>query len=184
MVLVVVMGVSGSGKSTVGSLLADKLGWKFYDADDCHPEQNRRKMAEGIPLNDQDRIPWLCHLHAILMREHMSGQNAILACSALKKMYRCILENGETNCQSLNNQQEEKKSAPQKILFVHLAGSMDLIASRLGKRKGHFMPPTLLQSQFDTLEPPLAPENFITVGLEKPILEIVSDIERHIRSLY
>ncbi|XP_063151251.1 probable gluconokinase isoform X1 [Candoia aspera] len=141
-------------------------------------------MAEGIPLNDQDRLPWLCHLHDILMREHASGQNAILVCSALKKVYRCILENGKIDCQSLNNQQEEKGSAPRKILFVHLAGPMGLIASRLEKRSGHFMPPTLLQSQFDTLEPPCAPENFITVGLEKPVLEIVSEIERHIRSLY
>ncbi|XP_026559632.1 probable gluconokinase isoform X1 [Pseudonaja textilis] len=184
MVLVVVMGVSGSGKSTVGTLLADKLGWKFYEGDDYHPEENRKKMAEGIPLTDQDRIPWLCHLHDILMREHASGQSVILACSALKKMYRCILENGEAGCQSLNNQQEENESAPRKILFVHLAGPIELIASRLEKRRGHFMPPSLLQSQFDTLEPPCAPENFITVNLEKPVSETVSEIERHLKSLF
>ncbi|KAM3847650.1 putative gluconokinase isoform 1-T1 [Vipera latastei] len=184
MVLVVVMGVSGSGKSTVGSLLADKLSWKFYEGDDYHPEENRKKMAEGIPLTDQDRIPWLCHLHDILMRAHASGQNVILACSALKKLYRCILEKGEAGCQSLNNQQEEKESTPRKILFVHLAGPIELIASRLEKRRGHFMPPSLLQSQFDTLEPPRVPENFITVNLEKSVSEIVSDLERHLRSLY
>ncbi|XP_070791728.1 probable gluconokinase [Pituophis catenifer annectens] len=184
MVLVVVMGVSGSGKSTVGTLLADKLGWTFYEGDDYHPEENRKKMAEGIPLTDQDRIPWLCHLHDILMREHASGQSVILACSALKRVYRCILENGEAGCQSLNNQQEEKESAPRKILFVHLAGPIELIASRLEKRRGHFMPPSLLQSQFDTLEPPCAPENFINVSLEKPVSEIVSEIERHLKSLY
>ncbi|XP_062984640.1 probable gluconokinase isoform X2 [Elgaria multicarinata webbii] len=171
--------------STVGSQLADKLGWKFYDGDDYHPDENKKKMAEGIPLNDQDRIPWLCHLHDILMRDHASGQNAILACSALKKMYRCILENGETGCHSVSGQLEEQKEpAPQKILFVHLAGSMDLIASRLGKRRGHFMPPALLQSQFDTLEPPSAPENFITINLEMPLSEIVSGIEEYVRSLY
>uniref|UniRef100_A0A8C6Y871 Gluconokinase n=1 Tax=Naja naja TaxID=35670 RepID=A0A8C6Y871_NAJNA len=166
------MGVSGSGKSTVGTLLADKLGWKFYEGDDYHPEENRKKMAEGIPLTDQDRIPWLCHLHEILMREHASGQSVILACSALKKMYRCILET------------EKLESTPRKILFVHLAGPIELIASRLEKRRGHFMPPSLLQSQFDTLEPPCAPENFITVSLEKPVSETVSEIERHLKSLY
>ncbi|XP_061483130.1 probable gluconokinase isoform X2 [Rhineura floridana] len=176
MVLLVVMGVSGSGKSTVGSLLADKLGWKFYDGDDYHPEENRKKMAEGIPLNDQDRIPWLSHLHDILMREHATGQNAILACSALKKMYRGILENGATDSQ-------QEGPILRKILFVHLAGPMDLIANRLGKRRGHFMPLALLQSQFDTLEPPSVPEKFITISLEKSVLEIVSEIEEYIRSL-
>ncbi|XP_044301668.1 probable gluconokinase isoform X2 [Varanus komodoensis] len=142
-------------------------------------------MAEGIPLNDQDRIPWLCLLHDILMREHASGQNAILACSALKKMYRCILENRETNCLSASGQLEKQKGpVPQKILFVHLAGPKDLIASRLGKRKDHFMPPALLQSQFDTLEPPSAPENFITINLGRPVSEIVSEIEEYVRGLY
>ncbi|KAJ6669617.1 hypothetical protein lerEdw1_000166 [Lerista edwardsae] len=181
MVLLVVMGVSGSGKSTIGSHLADKLGWKFYDGDDYHPEENRKKMAEGIPLNDQDRIPWLCHLHDILMREHESGQNAIVACSALKKRYRCILENGEAGAHG--QLKEQAGPAPRKILFVHLAGPMDLIASRLGKRRGHFMPLELLQSQFDTLEPPSPPENYIEISLEKPVSEIISEIEAHIRHL-
>ncbi|XP_070598832.1 probable gluconokinase isoform X2 [Erythrolamprus reginae] len=141
-------------------------------------------MAEGISLTDQDRIPWLCHLHDILMRAHASGQSVILACSALKKLYRCVLENGEAGCQNLNNPEEEKESAPRKILFVHLTGPIELIASRLEKRRGHFMPPSLLQSQFDTLEPPCAPENFINVNLEKSPSEIVSEIESHLRSLY
>ncbi|XP_066473848.1 probable gluconokinase [Tiliqua scincoides] len=144
-------------------------------------------MAEGMPLNDQDRIPWLCHLHDILMREHESGQNAIVACSALKKMYRCILENGETGAcgQGVSGQLKEQEGpAPQKILFVHLAGPMDLIARRLGKRRGHFMPLELLQSQFDTLEPPSPPENYIEISLEKPVSEIISEIEEHIRHLY
>nr|XP_005296867.1 probable gluconokinase isoform X2 [Chrysemys picta bellii] len=161
MVLLVVMGVSGSGKSTVGSHLAAKLGWKFYDADDYHPTENTKKMAQGIPLNDQDRIPWLCKLHDILMREESAGQSVILACSALKKMYRRILVSGEDAVYSKSDQLD---SATGKVLFIHLDGSMELIASRLEKRRGHFMAPELLQSQFDTLEPPSAPENFITLN--------------------
>ncbi|NXC02254.1 GNTK gluconokinase, partial [Orthonyx spaldingii] len=176
MVLVVVMGVSGSGKTTVGSRLAAKLGWKFYDADDYHPLENKKKMAEGIPLNDEDRIPWLCALHDILRREHASRQDAILACSALKKMYRRVLISGASAIES--NQPELPGENPAlKILFVHLDGPMDIIADRLEKRRGHFMPPELLKSQFDTLEPPTAPENFITVSLEKSLPEIVLEIE-------
>ncbi|XP_027526608.1 probable gluconokinase isoform X1 [Neopelma chrysocephalum] len=173
MVLVVVIGVSGSGKTTVGSRLAAKLGWKFYDADNYHPLENKKKMAGGIPLNDEDRIPWLCTLHNILRREDSSRQDAILACSALKKMYRHILINGAPAIET--EQPEEKPSL--KILFVHLDGPIDIIAGRLEKRRGHFMPPQLLKSQFDTLEPPSAPENFITVSLEKPLPEIVLEIE-------
>ncbi|KAG8130689.1 hypothetical protein E2320_017353, partial [Naja naja] len=191
MVLVVVMGVSGSGKSTVGTLLADKLGWKFYEGDDYHPEENRKKMAEGIPLTDQDRIPWLCHLHEILMRFNLLiikrtciWTKCHFSLLSSQKNVSVHFGDGEAGCQSLNNQQEEKESTPRKILFVHLAGPIELIASRLEKRRGHFMPPSLLQSQFDTLEPPCAPENFITVSLEKPVSETVSEIERHLKSLY
>nr|XP_056704840.1 probable gluconokinase [Euleptes europaea] len=144
-------------------------------------------MAEGIPLNDQDRIPWLCRLHDILMREHASGQNTILACSALKKMYRRILENGEagTNCENPSGRPEEPgEPASQKILFIHLDGPMDLIAQRMAKRRGHFMPPELLQSQFEALEAPSPPENSITVSLEKPVSEIVAIIEEYVRNRY
>ncbi|XP_032530845.1 probable gluconokinase isoform X3 [Chiroxiphia lanceolata] len=121
----------------------------------------------------QRRIPWLCKLHNILRREDSSRQDAILACSALKKMYRHILVNGASAIET--EQPEEKPSL--KILFVHLDGPIDIIAGRLEKRRGHFMPPELLKSQFDTLEPPSAPENFITVSLEKPLPEIVLEIE-------
>ncbi|KAM9367338.1 putative gluconokinase [Phaethornis superciliosus] len=179
MVLVVVMGVSGSGKTTVGSQLAEKLGWKFYDGDDYHSPENRKKMAEGIPLNDEDRIPWLCALHDILRREDSSRQDTVLACSALKKMYRHILASGASAIESNQPEQPEGNTAL-KILFVHLDGPNDIIAARLGKRRGHFMPPQLLKSQFDTLEPPSAPENFITVSLEKSLPEIVMEIERAI----
>ncbi|KFO76729.1 putative gluconokinase, partial [Cuculus canorus] len=177
MVLLVVMGVSGSGKTTVGSRLAEKLGWKFYDADDYHSPANKKKMAEGMPLNDEDRIPWLCALHDILRREDSSRQNAILACSALKKMYRCVLVSGASATES-NQTEQPGENAALKILFVHLDGPMEIIAGRLEKRSGHFMPPKLLKSQFDILEPPSAPENFITLSLEKSLPEIVLEIER------
>ncbi|XP_009462311.1 PREDICTED: probable gluconokinase [Nipponia nippon] len=134
-------------------------------------------MAEGIPLNDEDRIPWLCALHDILRREDSSKQNAILACSALKKMYRRILVSGTSAIESNQPEQPGEKAAL-KILFVHVDGPIDVIAARLEKRRGHFMPPELLKSQFDTLEPPSAPENFITVSLEKSLPEIVLEIER------
>ncbi|NWT09278.1 GNTK gluconokinase, partial [Vireo altiloquus] len=152
------------------------LGWKFYDADDYHPLENKKKMAEGIPLNDEDRIPWLCALHDILRRDDASRQDAILACSALKKMYRRVLISGASAIESNHTEQPVENSAL-KILFVHLDGPMDFIAGRLEKRRGHFMPPELLKSQFDTLEPPSAPENFITVSLEKSLPEIVLEIE-------
>ncbi|XP_065717828.1 probable gluconokinase isoform X1 [Patagioenas fasciata] len=165
--------------TTVGSRLAAKLGWKFYDADDYHSPENKRKMAEGIPLNDEDRIPWLCALHDILRREDSSRQDAILACSALKKMYRQVLVSGTSAIES-NHSEQPGENAALKILFVHLDGPMDIIAGRLEKRTGHFMPAELLKSQFDTLEPPSAPESFITVSLEKSLPEIVLEIERAI----
>ncbi|NXA25964.1 GNTK gluconokinase, partial [Ibidorhyncha struthersii] len=152
------------------------LGWKFYDADDYHSPENKKKMAEGIPLNDEDRIPWLCALHDTLRREDSSGQNAILACSALKKMYRRVLVSGASAIES-NQPEQPGENTALKVLFVHLDGPINVIAGRLKKRKRHFMPPELLKSQFDTLEPPSAPENFITVSLEKSLPEIVLEIE-------
>ncbi|XP_010180389.1 PREDICTED: probable gluconokinase [Mesitornis unicolor] len=136
-------------------------------------------MAEGIPLNDEDRIPWLCALHDVLRREDSSGQDAILACSALKKMYRHVLVGGASALESHQPEQPGENAAV-KILFVHLDGPTGIIAGRLEKRRGHFMPPELLKSQFETLEPPSAPESFITVSLEKPLPEIVLEIEHTI----
>ncbi|NWI12011.1 GNTK gluconokinase, partial [Crypturellus soui] len=157
------------------------LGWKFYDADDYHSLENKKKMAEGVPLNDEDRIPWLCALHDVLRREEASRQNAVLACSALKKIYRCILMSGASALES-NERERPRENTALKILFVHLDGPVDVIARRLEKRRGHFMPSELLKSQFDTLEPPRAPENFITVSIEKSLPEIVLEIERGIVS--
>nr|XP_007967782.1 probable gluconokinase isoform X8 [Chlorocebus sabaeus] len=172
-----VMGVSGSGKSTVGALLASELGWKFYDADDYHPEENRKKMGKGIPLNDQDRIPWLCNLHDILLRDVASGQHVVLACSALKKMYRDILTQGKDGAAlKCEESGKEAERAEMQLLVVHLSGSFEVISGRLLKRKGHFMPSELLQSQFETLEPPAAPENFIQISVDKNVSEIIAKI--------
>jgi carbohydrate kinase (thermoresistant glucokinase family) len=131
--IVLVMGVSGSGKNTVGEPLAQRLGWKFIDGDDYHPPENVKKMAAGIALQDGDRWPWLDRLNAILRQE----KDAVVACSALKEAYRRRLLAG---------------LFPYTI--VHLRGSFELIRSRVEARKHRYMPASLLQSQFDTLEPP------------------------------
>ncbi|XP_069481980.1 probable gluconokinase isoform X3 [Ambystoma mexicanum] len=177
--LVVIMGVSGSGKSTVGALLASQLGWKFYDADDYHPEENKSKMVEGIPLEDKDRIPWLCLLHDIIKREESGGQSMVLACSALKKMYRNVLQHGKSTILAERDQPQRKTELPaEKALFVHLDGSKEVLSMRLKERQGHFMPTTLLQSQLDSLEPPSKPEHFVTISVQKKVSEIVTEIER------
>jgi len=127
------MGVSGAGKSTVGKLLADQLGWPFLDADEYHPPENVAKMAAGKPLTDEDRWPWLQKLNLLLKHE----ANAVLACSALKDAYRKVLVEG----------------IPQSRV-VFLRGTIDLIRSRLAQRQHRYMPASLLDSQFATLEPP------------------------------
>ncbi|XP_034365456.1 putative gluconokinase isoform X1 [Arvicanthis niloticus] len=175
--VLLVMGVSGSGKSTVGALLASKLGWKFYDADDYHSEENRIKMGNGVPLSDQDRIPWLCTLHDILLRDVALGQPVVLACSALKKMYRDILIRGGSHAPLKSGDSAKAEPlAGRKLLVVYLCGSFDIIYERLLQRKGHFMPPELLQSQFSILEPPSAPENFIQLSVDKGLPEIAAAV--------
>ena len=134
--IVVVWGVSGCGKSTVGALLAQKLGCGFYDADDFHPEANVEKMRGGVPLTDDDRWPWLQRLAEILQGVARESDSAVLACSALKKAYRDVLR--------VNDEQ---------VHFVQLAGSFELIRERLSTREHEFMNNSLLRSQFDTLEP-------------------------------
>ena len=150
--IVIVMGVSGCGKSTIGQLLADRLGYPFLDADELHPLANVAKMAAGTPLTDADRQPWL-----ELLNGKLRGQdNAVLACSALKESYRQILSKGLADCR-----------------FVHLRGDLELIRTRMQERRHRFMPASLLESQFATLEPPAGA---LTVDIAQPPARCVEDV--------
>ena len=155
----VVMGVSGSGKSTVADRLAARLGWRYEDGDKFHPPANVAKMSAGHPLTDEDRWPWLQAIAHEIDRLSAAGQRAVIACSALKRSYRDILVHGRDD-----------------VRIVFLSGTQDLIAERLAARKGHFMPPDLLASQFKTLEPPQPGERPITVSIDAPVETIVDDI--------
>ena len=135
--VIILMGVTGSGKTTVGEALAKDLGWTYYDADDFHPDRNVQKMAQGTPLDDDDRWPWLDILAAEIGVWGEAEGGVILGCSALKQSYRNVLVGGRTN-----------------VHIVHLSGQKDLIARRLETRQGHYMPASLLDSQFETLEEP------------------------------
>jgi gluconokinase len=137
-VIVVVMGVSGAGKSTVGKLLARALGWTFVEADDYHSAANIEKMRRGIPLDDEDRRPWLEAIRHRLEDAGARGENVVLACSALKHAYQHYLA----------------QYTPESVRYVYLVGSEELLRERLGRRTGHFMNPALLHSQFEALEPP------------------------------
>jgi gluconokinase len=139
--IVVVMGVSGSGKSTVASALAQREHWAFQEGDDLHPPQNRDKMHRGIALTDADRAPWLKAVEVWIDARRMAGESGVLTCSALKRSYRDQLVRGRPE-----------------VSFVYLRASEALIAERLKKRQGHFMSPALLHSQFETLEHPGADE--------------------------
>lgn len=145
--VIVLMGVTGCGKTTVGRLLASDLGWAFYDADDFHPAENVEKMRQGIPLSDDDRMPWLESLRNLIDSAHKENSNVILACSALKEKYREMLSH-------------ELKP----VKFIFLNGPFELIKSRLEARKGHYMNPTLLASQFEALEQP-SPEEAVFVDI-------------------
>jgi carbohydrate kinase (thermoresistant glucokinase family) len=134
---IVVMGVSGCGKSTVGELVARQLQVDFLDADDLHPASNKAKMAGGTPLTDEDRWPWLAKVGAAMKAETDAGRSVVVACSALRRTYRDAL----------------RQAAAGPVFFVHLHGTRELLASRLAARQGHFMPTTLLDSQLATLEP-------------------------------
>jgi gluconokinase len=135
--IVILMGVSGVGKTTVGELLSRQTGWPLYDADDFHPPVNIEKMRSGIPLTDDDRWPWLDRLNTVLREVDQRGGSALLACSALKQRYRDRLAQGLTD-----------------VRWIHLTGSFELIKQRIDARKGHYMTAKLLESQFAALEAP------------------------------
>ncbi len=137
--IVIVMGVTGTGKTTIGTLLAKRAGWYYAEGDDYHSEANKAKMHAGIPLTDEDRAPWLAALHEVLLGWYRNGESGVLACSALKQGYRDTLAAGMEHAA---------------YRFVWLKVSREIIAERLSHRAGHYMNPALLDSQFATLEPP------------------------------
>jgi gluconokinase len=146
--IVVLMGVSGSGKTAVGELLARALGWPYIDADDYHPPANVEKMRSGHPLTDADRWPWLDRLNELMLAQDAKGQSAVVGCSALKQAYRDRLAKGLTD-----------------VRWVHLKGGFELIMTRLQTRTHRYMPASLLQSQFDTLE---TPQDALTIDISDP----------------
>jgi gluconokinase len=156
----ILMGVVGAGKTTVGSLLAQKLGWHFADADNFHPAANVEKIRRGIPLDDSDRAPWLAALHDAILHWNAEGQNAVLACSALKRKYR-----------------EELRVDG--VRFVFLRGDFELIEQRLRTRRGHFASDSILKSQFEDLE---KPDDAITVEIDKTPDAVVSEIIGKLKS--
>jgi gluconokinase len=153
------MGVTGSGKTTVALLLAEHLGWTFADADDFHPPANVEKIAHGVPLTDEDRRPWLARLRIQITNWIANGQNAVLACSALKRTYR------------------QELSVGPEVRFVYLKGSPDLIARRLRLRRGHFADEKILASQFADLE---EPETAVTVEISQTPEKIVAEIRKRL----
>jgi gluconokinase len=162
-VIVVVMGVAGSGKSIVGSLLSAALGCQFQEGDDLHPQENVEKMSRGVPLTDSDRLPWLERIAGKIDEWRKVGECGVLTCSALKRSYRCFI---------LGKRPE--------VTLVYLKGSPDLVRRRMLARQGHFMPVTLLDSQFVALEEPTPEEHPITVDIAGSPAEIVTEILREL----
>ncbi|EGR97928.1 gluconokinase [Cutibacterium namnetense] len=152
---IVIMGVAGAGKTDVGSMLADRLGVDFMDGDDLHPQANIDKMTSGHPLNDKDRRPWLTNIAAWLAEHADNG--AVVACSALKRIYR-----------------DQLRQVCPDLVFIHLAGDRKVVAARVEARAGHFMPASLIDSQYATLEPLAANEVGITVDFDAPREELTT----------
>ena len=161
--IVILMGVSGSGKTTIGTAFAERMHTTFADADDYHSAANKAKMAAGHPLDDQDRQPWLETLNSLLLQWFEAGKGGILACSALKDEYRKTLVRG---------------LPPNGYTFVLLDGSRELIAERMSERKNHYMNPDLLDSQFATLEPPA---NALRITNDRAPEQVVDQIVKHLK---
>jgi gluconokinase len=162
--ILIVMGVSGSGKTTIAKALAAAEGWPILEGDSFHPPANVAKMKAGTPLTDEDRWPWLRAIAAAIDAYRARRESAVVACSALRRVYRDILIGGRGD-----------------VRLVYLKGSHALIAERMKARKGHFMPPALLESQFSTLEEPGPDENPITVGIGGTPDEIVHAIMERLK---
>jgi gluconokinase len=160
----VMMGVSGSGKTTIAEGVARREGWRLVEGDDLHPAANVAKMKSGTPLTDEDRWPWLRAIADEIDAIRGRGESAVVTSSALKRAYREILIGGRPD-----------------VFLVYLKGSRELIGQRMATRKGHFMPPTLLDSQFATLQEPAADEHPIVVSIEPPPDEIVADVVRKLK---
>jgi gluconokinase len=163
--VIVVMGVSGAGKTTIGKLLAERLGWDFRDGDEFHPPANVEKMRSGVPLTDEDRWPWLRAVSQWIDETRREKRRAVTAPSVLKRSYRDIVIGGRPD-----------------VRLVFLDGAPELIARRVTARRGHYMPATLLDSQFATLEPPGADEDPIRVSIEPAPDKIVSNIIEQLRA--
>lgn len=158
--IIILMGVTGCGKSSAGKLLSKKIGLPFLDGDDYHPPENILKMKSGKPLNDHDRIPWLNNLIQQISKAGPNG--CILACSALRQSYRDIFKN----------------SLHEEVVFIYLKGSYDLISKRIAERMGHYMPADLLNSQFQDLEEPV---DAITIDIDKSLNEITDEIIQQLK---
>lgn len=159
-IVILIMGVSGSGKTTVGEALARQLGWSFRDADEFHPPGNVAKMSAGLPLNDHDREPWLDAIHTHVERTLARGESGVVTCSALKERYRRRITGGRPD-----------------VKLVHLTGNFELIHSRMAARTDHFMRPEMLRSQFATLEPPA---DALTLDVNHTPEHLVAEIRRNL----
>jgi gluconokinase len=161
--ILIAMGVSGCGKTTIGELLAARLGCDFADADSFHSQANKDKMHKGIPLTDEDRWPWLKAIRTSIEEKQADGTTHVYACSALKRVYRDILRDGDTD-----------------VTFVYLKGTPELLQERIKTRKGHFFDPKLLQSQLDTLEPPGSDEAIevdIALSPEQIVDKVLNEVK-------